>query len=799
MSGRLPGWLAEWLGVNVPSSADGATWRLDMTWHWPPWATLLLVIVAILWTAMLYTRESSGARRPYRALLATLRLVAIGLLLIMLAQWAIALRITGPPAVAVVIDRSASMDIADRYDDPTLTARISQQLAAGGLTKPTRLNLAKSIVTGNDNLLLRDLGHRYRTELYLVAGGLERVRPSEDVAGFARVVRDLKTDGPESIATRLGDGLQRILDDFRGAPPAAVILLSDGVTTEGPPLAEAAEEARRKGVPLFAVGLGRDSPPRDIELADVLVDDVVFANDLVSLQAQIKASGLEGQSAQVTLRREGVAEPLAEQTITLPANGKTLTVRLVDRPNQPGEVKYVVEVAVRDDETNKQNNRRQRTVAVRDDKIRVLFVQGYPNYEFRFLKTLLERDRTIKLSTYLQDADPEYVEQDKTALRNFPVDRVELFDYDVMIVGDVDPRLLPRSVWQIIRAFVAEKGGGAAFLAGPRFFPWLYRDNVDVAAIVPIEIGSLPIQPRLPDAVTRGFVVRPTPLGLQNPAFQLGDSPRETERIWSNLAPLYWLFPVEKLKPGAQVLAVGPPFPFPLPHSALPVICFQYFGAGRVEFLAVDSTWRWRIGGGDAFFARFWGQTIRFLARGKLNQGRGAQLTTDRREYRRGEVAHLRARFLDPRLAPAGDDVTVVIDSPGQDRRRVTLRRNTAAEGVFEASLPDLADGQYDVLLSEPQLPGAPPAARFTVVAPPGEFARPEMDSAALSAAAETTHGKFYTIADADRILADLPAGRRVPIENLPPLPIWNRWWLMTAFLGCLTLEWILRKRKGMM
>ena len=123
----------------------------------------------------------------------------------------------------------------------------------------------------------------------------------------------------------------RVLDDFRGAPPAAIILFSDGVTTEGLPLADAAQEARRKGVPIFAIGLGRDAPPRDIEIADVLVDDVVFVNDSSAFKSQIKASGLEGQSAKITLRREGVGRPAgraSDHAACRPAN----TDRAARRP-----------------------------------------------------------------------------------------------------------------------------------------------------------------------------------------------------------------------------------------------------------------------------------------------------------------------------------------------------------------------------------------------------------------------------------------------------------------------------------
>jgi hypothetical protein len=222
-------------------------------------------------------------------------------------------------------------------------------------------------------------------------------------------------------------------------------------------------------------------------------------------------------------------------------------------------------------------------------------------------------------------------------------------------------------------------------------------------------------------------------------------------------------------------------------------------GAGRVLFHAIDSTWRWRLGAGDQYFARYWIQTIRFLARGKLSAGRGAQLTSDRREYTRGEPVELRVRFLHSRLAPAQGDVTLVIDSPGKTRRRVTLKRNSAAENVFAGTFSDFSAGEYQATLAEPQLPGATPSIRFSVTEPPGEFARPIMDATALASAATTSRGKFYTVANAHQLLADLPTGRRVPIENLPPVSIWNRWWLLAAFLACITTEWILRKRKGML
>jgi hypothetical protein len=797
MTGRLPDWLAPWLSAE-PAAGDGVTFRVDFSWPFPPWATLILLLAAVACVGLIYAYESRAAGRRYRLMLATMRLCALAILLLMLTKATLVLQRTGPPAIAVVVDRSASMGIVDKYENPPRAQSVVDGLQQAGLGTASRLDLAKLLLTENNSRLLRRLADNYRLNVYLAADDTERV--PINAMPIAEKISGLTADAPGSQATRLGDAVRQVLEDFHGTPPAGILLFTDGIVTEGASLTDAARDARQHGVPLIAVGLGSEQAPRDIEVADVLVDDAVFVDDIVSFSVQIKATGLEGQPARVVLRREGESKPLAEQTITLGPDGRPQTVFLTDRPTTAGEVKYTVDVAPREDETNRDNNRQSRIVSVRDAKIRVLLAFGYPSYEFRFLKTLLERDATIQLATYLQDADPDYAGQDRTALRSFPVARDDLLEYDVLVLGDVDPRLLPRSVWADVRTFVAEKGAGVVFIAGPRFLPWLYRDVPDAAALFPVEIDAMDASrgAALPADVSRGFVVEPTQLGLQAGSMQLGDTLAETEQIWRSLSPLYWLAMIDRLKPAAQVLAEHPTH-MTSQGRRLPVIVSQYVGAGRVLFHAIDSTWRWRVGVGDAYFARYWVQTIRYLARGKLNAGRGAEITTDRREYRQGETVAVRTRFLDQRLAPSGDDVTLTIETPGQARQRAALHRSATVRSVFEGSIAGLRDGTYELLLSEPQLSGHPASTRFSVVTPPGELTRLAMDKSGLEAAAATTHGKFYTIADADRLVDELPRGHRVAIENLAPLEIWNRWWLLLPFLALIIGEWILRKRKGML
>jgi hypothetical protein len=783
----LPAWIERLLGIEA-RPGEGASWSLDYAWHWPPWLTLLFTVFCVALVLWVYHHEGRQASRRTKLLLAGLRLCTLAIVLLMLAQVAFSFHRTGLPYLAVIVDDSMSMDLTDRYDSP-LGTQIDARLRAAGLSGATRWNLARTLLTENRAALLDVLSRRYQLRFYYLTG----LRVAEGDA--EQLAAQLNITQPTGSSTRLGAAVRSVLSDLRGSPPAAIVLLTDGVNTEGPTLAEAALQARRRGVPLVTVGLGDDRAVRDVRLSDLLVDDVVFAGDVVGFEFKLAGTNLAGRNVSIVLRQADQSAPLARIEATVPPDGQTVTLRLPYRPAQLGTFRFLIEAAAQEGERELANNRLSGQVAVRREKIRVLLVQGYPNYEYRYLRNLLAREPSIDLHTVLQEADAEHAGQEKGALAVFPVRRDELVAYDVVVLGDANPALFGQSGLLNLLRFVTERqsGGALVAIAGPRFMPWAYRDT-PLGALLPIVLATV----RQPEGELRdGFQLRPTEIGLACPPLQLGDTQAETTAIWAGLPPLYWMVDAEP-KPAARVLAEHPTLTL-RDGRHVPLVLLQYVGAGRVWFQSIDETWRWRWRVGDAYFARYWVQTIRYLARAKLSGQHTAELTADRRHYERGETIRLRLQFGNERLAPAEDDgATVVVEPQGQKTQRIRLQRRSAARGVFEATLPAQAPGAYHAWLAIPALPGRAPAVDFTVLAPPGELAQTQMDSTALKQAAEISKGRYYTFSTAAAMLDDLPEGRQVPIETLPPKSLWNTWPLLLLLLSLLTAEWILRKRMGM-
>ena len=241
MSTALPNWIERLLGINT-EAGEGMAWGIEHAWGWPPWVTLLFAAFAAIFVAAIYLREGRRGARPYRMMLAAIRLTLVAIVLMMIAQVTLSLKRTGLPYAAVLVDDSLSMTTVDHYAEKPRKAMVERLKQAGAENiEPSRWNLARTLLTENNGALLRGIADGYKLRVYFLTG----VRPSrrQDASGIVEEIRSLAPGGER---TRLGGGVRAVLDELRGTTPAESCFLTDGINTDGPPLADAVEQARRR-------------------------------------------------------------------------------------------------------------------------------------------------------------------------------------------------------------------------------------------------------------------------------------------------------------------------------------------------------------------------------------------------------------------------------------------------------------------------------------------------------------------------------------------------------------------------
>ena len=794
--------LAERLGVTPAGVGESFQPHIRAEQPMGQGPTLLILFGSLALILWLYRRE--GPPRPVMKLfLAGLRFSLVLLTLFMLSEAVLSVDRTGLPYFVVMVDDSASQGVVDQYADAKTRDEAAALAKIAGRTQVDRLALAQGFLARDDGKFLRDLQQKHRVKVYFVsdtARALPEINKPEQVPAVLDLIKKAEPRGDQS---RLGAGVRQVLTELRGVPPTAIVLLTDGQTTEGETVAKVAEFARRKDVPLFPIGLGDPDSPRDIELSELLVDDVVFVDDLVRFQPKLTAKGFAGQELTVRLKQRGGAPGSAEGTqelavvqVKAPPDGQATRVELQHRPKKTGPVTYIVEVDPQPRELQNGNNRVEKLVNVREEKLKVLYVDSEPRYEFRYLKTFLDREKTIDLAVVLQAADPQYSNQDRAALSTFPSSPEELFEYDAVILGDVDPTFLSGSQMTNLARFVTDKGGGILFVAGENYDPLTYR-GTPLEPLLPIDLAGA----RNPTGITGTSInsFRPTLTveGRSNPIFRFADDDALSARIWASLPELLWYFEALKKKPAAVVLAEHPTQAGA--DGPLPIMVYQIAGSGKAMFHAVDDTWRWRFRAGDRYFGRFWTQTIRFLARSKLLGQKKAEIRTERRRYLRNQPVEVKVRFPNPGDAPTSGEIAVEVQHQGHGSRRLVLRPATGSKNLFEGVIPQVVEGEYEVrLLPPPVLEGGLPTTRFSVDPPAGESERVEMNQAELARAAEVSGGKFYVPLDAGSLIGDLPTPQQVPLDTDPPIALWNTWPVLLLFLTLLVAEWVLRKRAKM-
>ncbi|QDU35806.1 hypothetical protein Mal4_00880 [Maioricimonas rarisocia] len=788
--------IVEWY-LDISPARPGQTIRWEWQFQQPSdlsWpvllATFLLILIVAGW---LYVRESRTTPGSFRWIALGLRVAALLLLFVLLARPTLTIARTGLPWVAVMIDTSASMSQADDFESDQLPDAIRESLPQQSGTASTRLDIVRGLLTNQEGRFLDRLLQQHNVRLYQFDSEPRLLASSAESATVAELAEAIRLLRPTGTQTRLATSLRTLLDEASGTSPAAVVMLTDGVatTTAADRLSAGAEEAARAGVPLMPVVVGSDNPPRDVELTEILAEDITFLGDPVSLMVHGNVHGFAGKSVRIVLRESSRDDVLAETTVEIDTDDDDISALLSYRPQQPGDYEFVVQAVPLPGEQTIGNNELLQPVRVREQQVRVLLVERSPRWEFRFLKGTLEREPTVRVSTVLQEADLQYVAEDRTALPRFPLSREELFAFDVVILGDVDPGSLQLSAAENLRAFVSEHGGGLILVAGMRHNPSAFF-STPLADALPVTATAAAQSTAGPD----GYDVERTAEGQRRLELRLADEPDLDERIWTSLPALYWLQTGVARKPGAEslVVALGPD------GTDHPAIVAHRFGAGQVVFHATDELWRWRRNVEDRYYGRYWGQMIRALSRGRLLAGsEGIQLTADRTVYQMTDPVRLRARFANPAQAPRdGSPVRVQLEDGPEGQQVVELTPRDDLPGLYEATLTDIPPGRWHAWIVEPALSETPAAVDFRIELPRQEFRVRGVNRADLERAARISGGKSYSLSDVDSLPDDLPRGRAIPVSRDAPLSLWNRWEALMLLTLLLAAEWMIRRRGGL-
>src|SRR5262249_19473579 len=320
------------LGVPPPAPGEGTHWRLEFMPHLydaasDPWLAGLPALAGLRLTAFFYRREGATAGPGYRVALAGLR---IGLILLALGVFLPQLRLwferQGWPDVAIIMDDSRSMSEADQYRDPEMQAAVARLAQTTSLTAPQRLQLAQALLTRSELNWLETLPARPKVKLHIYhcagqTARLANITEPQEIDAAIRAVHELQAEGESS---QLGGAVRQVLNDFRGSSLAAVVMLTDGVTTEGEDLVQASRFAAQTGVPLFFVGIGEARESRDLILHDLQVEDSVFVNDRLVFEARLTGQGYTSLTVPVTLyeKVDGKLKELKKQSVSVDPQGK---------------------------------------------------------------------------------------------------------------------------------------------------------------------------------------------------------------------------------------------------------------------------------------------------------------------------------------------------------------------------------------------------------------------------------------------------------------------------------------------
>jgi hypothetical protein len=734
---------------------------------WPLWLLVLGVIAAGLGLGVLIWRKHSSRLGNLKAGLVWLLQTALAaVVLFMLWHPALSVATLKPQQniVAVVLDDSGSMSTADEGSS-------------------SRKDRAVSVLNGG---LLTALQDKFQVRLYRMSDHLERIDKLDQVTA-------------QAPATHIGDSLKQVVADAASLPIGAVVLMSDGADNSGGIDLETISEIRRQRIPIHTVGFGREKMSRDIEITGADIPARSLPDSRLEAVVNFHQHGYSGQKVKLTVRDGG--KILSGRDVTLKGDDVQQTESILFNAGPAGVKTIDVVMDTLAGEENVRNNKVTRLVNVDQRKPRILYLEGEPRWEFKFLRRAVEDDRIIDLFTMLRTTQNKIYRQEQIGsqqgltnpkeLENGYATKVEdLFGFDALIFGSVDAPYLTPPQQELVKNFVDRRGGGVLFLGGKDSLSdggWAKSPVVEILPTV------------LPDKkntfIRVGANVEVTAAGRDSLITRLEEDPGKNVDRWKKMPYIMNFQDPGQPKPGATVLLDA--IPMSGGGARVPLLVTQNFGRGRVAIFSTAGSWRWQMlqPVADKTHEMFYTQLLRWLVNDTPRHVTGS---TPQPLLADASNVKLRAEVRDKTFLPASD-ATVEAHVEGEGiSETVAMTPEPLEQGVYGAEWTAPKPGSYLVEVSAKRATEELGSDAFTFRREDGvaENFHVEQNRELLEKLSSETGGRYYKPEGANKLGQDINYSQAgITVRETRDL------WDMPAVFALLILlrsaEWLLRRKWG--
>ena len=742
-----------------------------------PWlfAVFVLLIIAGVWFT--YYKTTRPLTPGWKTFFVATRSSVLVLILFCLLRPVITTMQAAPQEtyLGVLIDDSQSMAIADLGSDQSRQAAVADAFFEDGI--------------------IEDLSESFQIRTFRFDSNTQRINGTEGL-------------NEEGTASSINQALQYVDDQLNGLRLGGLVLVSDGADNGDEVPINTAQDFGNRQIPIFTVGVGQEDIPQDIGIVDVTAAKTVLEGSVFNVQVGVNHQGFAGQEVELSIR-DG-EEVVASEVVSLGAEGVPRRFDLELTPERPELIVYDLQVELQSGEIIEENNAYSFLVDnTEKPALDVLYLEGHPRNEYKFIRRAVQGDDSIRLATYLQTGPEKYyrqgIESPTELSEGFPRTKEDLYAYEAIILGDIEESFFNADQLQMIDDFVAERGGGF-LMSGMVDEEFVGSPIADILPITLVEEDFLP--PFLRGGIRRGehatgelYYPRLTNNGEFSPLLRLSGEDGLNESLWRQLPELQGVYVSGRIKPGATVLLEHPVLQYQ--NQLLPIIAQQRYGSGRAMSVATASTWRWQMmmHSEDQSHETLWRQLLRWLA---VSAPERISIEFDREFYNVGDEVNVTAVVLNDQYEPDNDaTLWMQTTDPLDQVTDVPMEWDIEEDGVYSANFTVEEEGVFSLLVDVASAAGDAAAdasekrTAFVVTPSLREYTNAEMDAGLLGRIADASGGTYFDLSDVNALPESVEFTPNAYSREVQ-MDLWDQPWLLALLILLLCVDWISRRLKGL-